>query len=95
MSFAGHVFDMIRRDKENRELRNRRREKRKDMQETSLHSESVNEQPAITLEELEKINRQLKERELNEQRYRSCILLGILCATLLVIVVLVIIFKWL
>ncbi|MCD8194490.1 MAG: hypothetical protein LUD74_08110 [Tannerellaceae bacterium] len=94
MSFAGHVFDMIRRDKENRELRNRRRERRKDMQETYLHGEKTDEQPSVTPEELEDINRRLKERELQEQRYRSRVLLAIAGVAFLLILVLLAVFKF-
>lgn len=66
MSFAGHVFDMIRRNKEDREKLSQLRGKGKDMR--TKYSSHI---PNISVEEYEKINQQLKEREKNEQTYIS------------------------
>lgn len=64
MSFAGHVFDMIRRNKENREMLNQLRGRTKD-----AHKNYKSCVPIITVEEFERINMQLKEREQEERRY--------------------------
>ena len=65
MSFAGHVFDMIRRNKDNREMLNRLRGRDKDSSRTAYTSHI----PNISAEEFDRINHQIKEREQNEQRY--------------------------
>ena len=53
MSFAGHVFDMIRRNKEDREKLSQLRGKGKDMR--TKYSSHI---PDISVEEYEKINQQ-------------------------------------
>ena len=58
MSFSGFVFDMIRRNKENRDLLTLRRERMKDLQ-----------NPNVTLEELEKIEKATREKEKAETQY--------------------------
>lgn len=69
MSFAGHVFDMIRRSKESRETLDRLRERTREARKKYIGTGEPKE-PEITLEELLRIERQLKEREAQEQRYR-------------------------
>lgn len=64
MSFAGHVSDMIRRNKENREMLDRLRQQSKEAK-----MKYTAQLPDITAEELEEINRRLHEREQQEQYY--------------------------
>ena len=54
MSFSGFVFDMIRRNKENRDLLTLRRERMKDLQ-GKMYRKGTLQNPNVTLEELEKI----------------------------------------
>ena len=83
MSFAGHVFDMIRRNKEDREKLNQLRGRGKDMR--TKYSSHI---PDISVEEYEKINQQLDKREQDEQYYISRIKFFILIATLVIIAIL-------
>lgn len=62
MSFAGFVFDMIKRDKENRALRTLRRERHNDRWD-KIYSQSKRKLPNTTPEELEEITRLTKEKE--------------------------------
>ena len=55
MSFSGFVFDMIRRNKENRDLLTLRRERMKDLQ-GKMYRKGTLQNPNVTLEELEKID---------------------------------------
>lgn len=64
MSFAGFVFDMIRRNKEDREALERIRERSKDA--AKNYKSSL---PDITPEEQGEIMLQTKEREEQEQKY--------------------------
>lgn len=66
MSFAGHVFDMIRRNKEDREKLDQLRRRGKDSR--LNYSSHI---PDISAEEYDRINRQLKEREKQELLYQS------------------------
>ena len=88
MSFAGHVFDMIRRNKEDREKLSQLRGKGKDMR--TKYSSHI---PNISVEEYEKINQQLKEREKNEQTYISRIKLFALAAIIAIVMLSWILFK--
>lgn len=68
MSFAGFVFDMIRRDKENRDLRNIRRERLNERLDKTY--EGHNGMPQnTTAEDMEEIVKQTKKRERSEQNY--------------------------
>lgn len=62
MSFAGFVFDMIRRDKENRSLRNLRRE-RLNSRLDKMHKGHGSMPSNTTVEELKKTTTNGKERK--------------------------------
>ena len=88
MSFAGHVFDMIRRNKEDREMLRQLRDRGKD-----TRAKYASQLPDISAEEFDRINRQVKEREQDEQKYFSQITYVILLAALAAFVLLWIILK--
>ena len=88
LNIAGHVFDMIRRNKEDREKLSQLRGKGKDMR--TKYSSHI---PDISVEEYEKINQQLKERERNEQIYISRIKLFALAAIIAIVMLSWILFK--
>lgn len=77
MSFAGHVYDMIRRNKEDREALKRFRNRSRDMRERYMDGKSS--LPDISAEEFEEIDRQVKEREQGEKNYFFRAKLVILC----------------
>ena len=68
MSFSGFVFDMIRRNKENRDLLTLRRERMKDLQ-GKMYRKGTLQNPNVTLEELEKIEKAPREKEKAETQY--------------------------
>lgn len=87
MSFAGHVFDMIRRNKEDRE-------KLRELRERSANDRTkyTSRIPDISEKEYKVILQQTKEREKQEQKYffrMRLLILGIL----LIIVVLAAVLK--
>ena len=88
MSFAGHVFDMIRRNKEDREMLRQLRDRGKD-----TRAKYASQLPDISAEEFDRINRQVKEREQDEQKYFLQIKYVILLATLAAFILLWIILK--
>lgn len=77
MSFAGHVYDMIRRNKEDREALKRLRNRSRDMRERCMDGKSS--LPDISVEEFEEIDRQVKEREQGEKNYFFRAKLVMLC----------------
>lgn len=92
MSFAGHVYDMIRRNKENREMLEVRRERYKDMRKKMTDGSSRSDLPDVSPEEWERINRSLKKRGNHEERYAlqmKILFLGIGILVLVLIWVLV------
>lgn len=91
MSFAGFVFDMIRRDKENRDLRNIRRERLNERLDKMY--EGYNGMPQnTTAEDMEKIARQTEKRERSEQNYTVIMTLVIVGICIITAAVLVFIF---
>ena len=68
MSFSGFIFDMIRRNKENRDLLTLRRERMKDLQ-GKMYRKGTLQNPNVTLEELEKIEKATREKEKAETQY--------------------------
>ena len=87
MSFAGFVFDMIRRDKENRDMRNLRRERLNKMYEKS------NGIPQnTTFDDKEEIAKLTKKKERSELNYN--VIMTLICVSVCIIIasVLVIIF---
>lgn len=91
MSFAGFVFDMIRRDKENRDLRNIRRERLNER--LNKMYEGHNGMPQnTTAEDMKKIAKQTKERERSELNYSAIITLVIVGICIAIASVLVLIF---
>lgn len=83
MSFAGHVFDMIRRNKEDREKLDQLRGRGKDSR--SRYSSHI---PDISVEEYDRINQQLKEREKEEMIYQAKVKYILLGCVIVVIIVL-------
>lgn len=70
MGFAGHVYDMIRRNRELRENMEVRRSRRKDFQEKFYHSsDKASKENHMTAEEWEKIRRVSNARYNSEKRY--------------------------
>ena len=67
MSFAGFVFDMIRRDKENRNLRLLRRERLNERLDKMYKGHGMPRN--TTAEDMEKITRLTRQKEYSEQRY--------------------------
>ena len=84
MSFAGHVFDMIRRSKENRETLERLREQARKARWKYIGDGKHPKVPEISLEELLKIERKLKDKELAEQRIRFRISTLIICIGIII-----------
>ncbi len=88
MSYAGTVFDMIRRNKENREALNLRRQRMNDLRKR-LNGTGRLHVNRVTLEELEKIEREVKEKGKEERKYYLCAVLllvgigGTICLLLL------------
>lgn len=68
MSFAGFVFDMIRRDKENRGMRNLRRERFNDRMD-KMYKGHHGKLPNTTPENMKKIAEMTKEKEQSEHNY--------------------------
>lgn len=66
MSFAGHIHDMIRRDKENRELRKNLRGRMKANQKGIIGS--YRNYGYLAPEELDKIRKGLNEKSLRDER---------------------------
>lgn len=88
MSYAGHVYDMIRRNKENREALKNRRKQMEDNKRKMHTRKTSSPNTNISPKELERINQNMKKRESDEQRHLlfvQILIVGILIIVLLVI----------
>lgn len=81
MSFAGHVIDMMKRYKQNRELRTIHRERRKDRQKAMETGTSI-DYSNLTVEKLEQYKKDTEKRERQEKSHYLLALSVILCAGL-------------
>jgi len=71
MSFAGHVFDMINRSIQNRELLKSKRERRNKVRDAyfkAVHRKTVFTEKEISPEELAKIKNEIKKKIRRERR---------------------------
>lgn len=87
MSFSGFVFDMIGRDKANKELLRLRRERRKELSGKIGKSGETHPELKVTLAEFERIQRETKEKERQERNYYlrySCLFLAVMALFALV-----------
>ena len=88
MSFSGFVFDMIGRDKANREMLKLRRERMKERREKLCKPGESHPELNITLAEFERIRKQTKEKEEQERKYYlrySCIFLAVMAVVSLLV----------
>lgn len=60
MSFGGHALDMIKRLKENRDMVQRGRDRRRELQKKMINTCSPRENPDITLEKLKRVEADTK-----------------------------------
>lgn len=91
MSFAGFVFDMIRRDKENRDMRSLRRERLNDRRDKMY--EGHNGMPLnTTAEDMKEIADRTKKKERSELNYSVMMTLFIIGACIVAASILVFVF---
>ncbi|MEL5892769.1 hypothetical protein AAE250_04595 [Bacteroides sp. GD17] len=90
MSFAGFVFDMIRRDKENRDLRNLRRERLGNRLDKMHGGHSMPQN--TTVEDMEEIAKQTTKKEQSELNYSVKMTLLVLAVCIVIASILVILF---
>lgn len=93
MSFSGFVFDMISRDRQNRDLRNLRRERYNERRRRIL-GEAGKNPIKVTVEELDRIDKQTKAKERDEQKYMLRMALVILGICVCMVVILLICILW-
>ncbi len=91
MSFAGFVFDMIRRDKENRDLRNLRRERLNNRLDKMYDGRNGMPQNT-TAEDMEKIAKLTAKKERSELHYSVKMTYLILLVYIAVASILVVLF---
>lgn len=83
MSFAGHVFDMIRRNKENHELRKNITTGRSDMSKSILGSyQKINR---ISVSELDEINKKIKEKKIQDDSRMTRDILKVVSVCLIIV----------
>ncbi|MCD7936580.1 MAG: hypothetical protein LUG98_06945 [Tannerellaceae bacterium] len=75
MSFAGHALDMMKRTQENRARLKESCKSSKDALRKHGKQNPLANQPQVTAEEYEEVNRQLKKRDIREHRFYLWILI--------------------
>lgn len=87
MGTLGCIHDMMRRDKENRELRRRNRERMKETRRRMTECRHTELPPTLSVEKLEKIKKQTQEKEQADQNhaFRIKLILGLVILVLLLL----------
>lgn len=90
MGTLGCIHDMMRRDKENRELRQRSRERMRENRRRMTECQHKEISPALSVEKLEEIKKQTLEKEQADRQQTFRIILYVGLITLLLLLLLVI-----
>lgn len=79
MGTLGYIHDMMRRDKENRELRQRDRERMKETRRRMTECRHTELPPTLSVEKLEEIKKQTQEKEQADQSraFRIKLIIGV------------------
>ncbi len=87
MGTLGCIHDMMRRDKENRELRRRNRERMKETRRRMTECRHTEIPPTLSVEKLEKIQKQTQEKEQADQSraFKIKLILGSVILVLLLL----------
>lgn len=87
MGTLGCIHDMMRRDKENRELRQRSRERMKETRRRMGECRRTEIPPTLSVEKLEKIKKQTQEKEQadRKQTFRITLYVGLIALLLLLL----------
>lgn len=87
MGTLGCIHDMMRRDKENRELRQRSRERMKETRRRMGECRRTETPPTLSVEKLEKIKKQTQEKEQadRKQTFRITLYVGLITLFLLLL----------
>lgn len=86
MGTLGCIHDMMRRDKENRELRQRDRERMKETRRRMTECRHTEIPPTLSVEKLEKIKKQTQEKEQADQSraFRIKLIIGVVINTFMI-----------
>lgn len=87
MGTLGCIHDMMRRDKENRELRQRSRERMKETRRRMGECHHTEIPPTLSVEKLEKIKKQTQEKEQadRKQAFRITLYVGLIALFLILL----------
>lgn len=87
MGTLGCIHDMMRRDKENRELRQRCRERMKETRRRMGECRRTEIPPTLSVEKLEKIKKQTREKEQadRKQTFRITLYVGLIALFLILL----------
>lgn len=87
MGTLGCIHDMMRRDKENRELRRRNRERMKETRRRMTECRHTEIPPTLSVEKLEEIKRQTQKKEQADQNhaFRIKLIVGLVMLVLLLL----------
>lgn len=87
MGTLGCIHDMMRRDKENRELRRRSRERMKETRRRMSECRHTEIPPALSVEKLEEIKKQTQEKEQadRKQAHQITLYVGLIALLLLLL----------
>lgn len=87
MGTLGCIHDMMRRDKENRELRQRSRERMKETRRRMNECHHTEIPPTLSVEKLEEIKKQTQEKEQadRKQTFRITLYVGLIALFLLLL----------
>lgn len=92
MGTLGCVSDMLRRDKENRDLRKRNHEKFYETRERMLYVKKGATDSKLSLETLEKASKETEEKAIEDRKayYRFSVKFLLICISLVIVIIFII-----
>ena len=94
MGTLGCINDMLRRDKENRELRKRNRERINETRDRLLHVKKYQMNQDLTIESLEETHKEILQKEQEDRNFYLSFLIKFILLCVIILIIGIVIFIW-
>ena len=94
MGTLGCINDMLRRDKENRELRKRNRERINETRDRLLHVKKYQMNQDLTIESLEAAHKEILQKEQEDRNFYLSFFIKFILLCVIILIIGIVIFIW-
>ena len=94
MGTLGCINDMLRRDKENRELRKRNRERINETRDRLLHVKKYQMNQNLTIESLEAAHKEILQKEQEDRNFYLSFFIKFILLCVIILIIGIVIFIW-